>query len=86
MTAKQIHALQPGDRVLTRVRFQGRRNEISPGCPGIVQVVVVELHLGDVQRVEAADIKWRGGRIENLQADELTRWVMLRKKAPCPRR
>lgn len=82
MTAKQIHHLQPGDRVLTRRRFYGRANMIPAGRLGVVQVVGVSLHLGDRQQVDFADIKWRGWRVETLNASELKRWTVLLTRWP----
>lgn len=80
MTAKQLHHLMPGDRVRTRLRFTGRHHEIRAGIPGVVQAVGVSLYLGDHQQVDAADIKWKGGRVETLQDSELMRWTVLEKK------
>lgn len=81
MTPQQIHFLQPGDRVRTTQRFRGSEYVIAAGVPGIVQIVIVALHLNDYQEVDAAKIKWRGGRIELLQSEELKRWVTLERKA-----
>ena len=77
VTAKQLHHLQPGDRARARRRFLGRHAAIASGCGGIVQVVGVSLHLGDRQQVDFANIKWRGGRVETLQAGELKKWTVL---------
>ena len=80
MTAQQLHALMPGDRVRTTRRFTGRNTTIPKGTSGLVQVVIVELHLGDRQEVGAVEIKWRGREIETLQAKELKRWTVCMKK------